>query len=825
MRNIWTIARKELRSYFDHPTAYILIVVFLAINFFFYFRSAFLVGEASLRPMFDLLPWIFLFFVPAVTMGALAEEKRQGTLEVVLSHPLREHEFLLGKYLGNFLFLAIALGATLMAPLTLTLAGTPDFGVVVAQYIGGLLLAGAMAAIGMFASALTRNQITAFIVGTATIFVFVLVGVEVVQIGLPSWLSDPVAQLGILTHFQNVTRGVLDLRDLVYFVTLGAAFLALAYWLLLRDRLNRSAPLYRNLRLGTAAILAIAVVANLFGAYIPGRVDLTAENLYTLSDGTKQILRGLDDVVTITLYASDELPTQVQTLERDVRDVLRDFRRFSDGNVQVIRKHPDQSEEARQEAQRVGVQPVQFNVVRREELQLKQGWLGLAVRYADETESIPFVGEVRNLEYQLASFVWKLTRTETPKIAFVSGQGGRAAGEYGAFRRELEDSYEVTTIDLTPPADTLEPAEAEPIGADVAAVIVPGPRRAAAPQARRALREYLANDGRVLYLGEGVDVNLQVLFASAAPDSVRNFVEELGVQLRGDLVFDLRSNEAISMPGQFINYVVSYPFWVRALPASDHTITRDLNSVFLPWPSSLDTVPIAGRRFTPLLETSEFAGRQTQGFQIRPDQELAYSQEDLGYRLLAVAVEGAVVPGPAPARKAMLTDTVVVGQADGGAEAERDAAAGTGGSTPPESANADSGPEASTEDPQMQEGAADGTQPEGMPRGRAVVVGDADFLADRFARNSPENLIFGLNAVDWLTQTEALTGIRAKTPTPRPLVPASELEKQVIKYLNLIGVPLAFVIFGTVRLLGRRRKTRKEYEPPTTGSKRSTRQP
>ena len=563
MRNIWTIARKELRAYFDHPTAYILLVVFLVINFFFYFRSVLLVGVASVRPMFDLLPWILLFFIPAVTMSALAEEKGHGTLEVILSHPISHYDLLFGKYLGNLLFVAIALGATAFVPLLLLLGGKPDFGVVVAQYVGSLLLAGAMVAVGMFASAATRNQITAFIIGTATLFVCMLLGAEVIQIGLPSWLAEPIGELGILPHFFNVARGVIDLRDVVYFVGVIAAFLSLAHWLLLRDRLNRSGPLYRNLRLGTLLVVGIAVVANLFGRHIPGRLDLTAENLYTLSRGTKTILSDLDDLVTITLFVSKELPTQVTLTERDVNDVLRDFRRYGRGNVQVLRKHPDQSTGVREEAQSLGVQPVQFNVIRREELQLKQGWLGIAVQYADRHEAIPFVGNPRNLEYQLATHVWNLTRSDTSKIAFVTGHGERTATDYAAFRRELGRSYQISDVDLSS-ADSL-------IDLDVDALVVAGPRRPLDERSRRHLRDYLARDGRMLYLGEGVDINLQFLFASAAPDSVRDFVEELGVRLNGDLVFDLRSNENITMPGQFFNYVVAYPFWVRALPASAST--------------------------------------------------------------------------------------------------------------------------------------------------------------------------------------------------------------------------------------------------------------
>jgi ABC-2 type transport system permease protein len=226
MRNIWTIARKELRTYFDHPTAYILLVVFLALNFFFFFfflGGVFLTGNASLRSMFDLLPWILLFFIPAVTMGTLAEERRRGTLEVTLSHPLRESQFLLGKYAGSLLFLYIALAGTLLAPLTLSIGGRLDMGVVLAQYIGTAFLMAGMAAVGLFASALTRNQITAFIIATAVIFALMMAGTEGLQMGLPAWLGGAVGELGIMPHFGNVARGVIDLRDVVYFVALWRA--------------------------------------------------------------------------------------------------------------------------------------------------------------------------------------------------------------------------------------------------------------------------------------------------------------------------------------------------------------------------------------------------------------------------------------------------------------------------------------------------------------------------------------------------------------------------------------------------------------------------
>jgi ABC-type uncharacterized transport system involved in gliding motility auxiliary subunit len=299
---------------------------------------------------------------------------------------------------------------------------------------------------------------------------------------------------------------------------------------------------------------------------------------------------------------------------------------------------------------------------------------------------------------------------------------------------------------------------------DVDALIIAGPKRALDARARERVRSYLASDGRLLYLGDGVDVNLQYLFAMALPDSVRDLTRQFGVQLNGDLVFDVRSNESIQVPGEVFNYIVAYPFWLRALPVGEHAITRNINSIFLPWASSLDTLAtVSGRTFTPLLATSEFASHQVGNLQIRPDQELAYDPEQMEQFALAVAVQGAV-------RSDMVKGETAT-EPDGGTDG----------------------------------------QVSGAMRGRVVVVGDADFLADQFVGNAPEGVLFALNSIDWLTQTEALLGIRSKQPTPRPLVFESNFEMLLVKYLNLIGVPLAFVLLGAGRLLSRRRKTRRKY--------------
>ena len=160
MKDVWIIARRDLRALFDLPTGYILLVVFIVVNDFMFFRQAYLFRVASLRAMLELLPWMFLFFVPAVTMRALADEVRSGTLEVVLAQPITELQLLLGKFLGQLLFVWAALALTFPIPIGLSLGADLHSGVIVAQYVGAALLAAAFTAVGVWTSSLTDNQIT-----------------------------------------------------------------------------------------------------------------------------------------------------------------------------------------------------------------------------------------------------------------------------------------------------------------------------------------------------------------------------------------------------------------------------------------------------------------------------------------------------------------------------------------------------------------------------------------------------------------------------------------------------------------------------------------
>jgi len=225
-QNILPIFRRELRSYFNSPVAYVVIVVFLAIIGWFFTSNLFLVNVASMRIVFELVPLVFLFFVPAITMRLLAEEKKSGTLELLTTKPVTDAEIVLAKFLASWTLLAAALVPTLLYLITMMALGSIDIGPVIAGYIGLLLMGGAYIAIGIFASSLTENQIIAFI--TSFLIVLALFLMDKVLMYVPEGLASTMEFLAVDYHFSNIARGVIDSRDIIYFVSLLGFSLLLA---------------------------------------------------------------------------------------------------------------------------------------------------------------------------------------------------------------------------------------------------------------------------------------------------------------------------------------------------------------------------------------------------------------------------------------------------------------------------------------------------------------------------------------------------------------------------------------------------------------------
>ncbi len=639
---LFALVKKDIKSYFDQPAAYILIVPFVAVLSYVFFSQALITGEASLRPLFTVdfqidnpsLPWLLAIFVPAATMKLLAEENRDGTLELLLTHPIRGWIVLLSKFLSGFIFVAFAILATIGIPVAVQTAGNLDMGAAAGQYVGSLFLAASFVSIGLFTSSLTRNQVVAFILGLLLTMLLMIMGLDIVAVTLPQQLASLLQDLSPVTHFSSVARGVIHLRDVLYFIALVSTFLS-ATFLIVRGRtLSHKSTQYRNLQLGTAGLIIFSLLIGWSGSSIKGRFDLTEDRLFTISPATSDIVDQLDDILTLEFYESREPPIQVALTARDVGDFLDDFASGSDGKVKLVRRFPDDDEDELRKAQVAGVPPVQFNVRSQGELQIKSGYLGLSMTYVDQRETIPFINNFDGFEYRMASLINRMVEDQKKSVVFLTGHGQSGpSGGYQTFAALLTDSYEVREINASEdPAIDLS-------GVDV--LIVGGPTQSIPDETADAILEYLTNGGKALLMIDSVLVDQSQLIARENRNSFRDLPEKFGVIVENDLVFDLQSNETLSFGTQVGSVFLPYPYWVRAL-VIDKKVAGNVESAILPWASSLGISESQRGRIEviPILETSEFAAIDFNYGDLRPNSPLfdEITPDNLVQSLVAVAV-------------------------------------------------------------------------------------------------------------------------------------------------------------------------------------------
>lgn len=627
-----TIAKQELKAFLDRPTGYVLLAVFVALVDFLFFRQAFIGGEASLRPLFATIPWVFLVFVPAVTMRLLAEEERSGTMEVLLTQPLTELDIIVGKFLGGLGIVGLAFATTLPVPLGLSTAGRLDWGVVFTQYFAGVMLGAAMVAIGLFASSITRNQVLASMAAATISFFLVILGFDLVTLAVPRRVGEVLAGISLLARLETMARGVIDLRDLLYFLSVVLVFGLGAYLVVHAKRTDRKAERFYNLQLGAILLIGITVALNLLVAPYALRLDLTANRRFTLSRASKQVVGQSPDDITITLFASRDLPPQVTTTYRDTRDLLKDYASISK-RISFVERFPDIDPQASQAAEALGVQPVQFNVLEREQFSVKQGWLGVALQMGTKREAIPFVQRTDDLEYQVTSLIRKMEGIAKATVAFTQSHNEKPLAEIGSLRNELAKTY--TVRELT---------RAESGGLDLAGVrvlVVPGPQTAFSPAERTAVKRFIEGGGKALFMLEGYTVNQQFLIATPNQDNGNALVSGLGVTVEKKLLYDLQSNETVNFSGGQLSYTVPYPFWPR-LAAQSAQIAGDIDSVVLPWASPVSVSETRTPRnavAVNILSTSRAAGAESGQPSIAPDREFASDRAKLAAFAAAVAMD------------------------------------------------------------------------------------------------------------------------------------------------------------------------------------------
>jgi ABC-type uncharacterized transport system involved in gliding motility auxiliary subunit/ABC-type transport system involved in multi-copper enzyme maturation permease subunit len=471
--NIKAIAKRELGGYFSSPVAYVFIVIFLLLTGFFTFMAGnfFERGQASLDSFFMWHAWLYLFLVPCVGMRLWAEERRVGTIELLLTKPITLWQSILGKFLASWIFLGLALALTFPVFVTVNYLGSPDNGVIVAAYLGSFLMAGTYLAISCMTSAMTRNQVVSFILSVVICLFLVLCGFPPVtnlltRLDRP-WLVDLVSSLSVMTHFQPFTTGLVDFRDVVFFLLL-MGFALFTNGVIIhghqasvdnyRKRKNFETILYSTG--GVAAMFVVLLSAYILLGAVKLRADVTADRGHTLSPGTRRILARLDSRITLRFYCTqgdNAMPPALRTYAHRIEDLLREYQQEAKGKLLIQKLDPKPDSDVEDSARLNGITGQITSQLGGEKI-----YLGVVVSLLDEKFVLPWLTPQRErlLEYDLSRAIARVSTTTRPVVGIMTGLSvfgeapsimmhpGQNREEEWAFVTELKKDFIIKQVPL-----------------------------------------------------------------------------------------------------------------------------------------------------------------------------------------------------------------------------------------------------------------------------------------------------------------------------------------------------------------------------------------
>lgn len=739
--NVRALARKEWTESFNAPMPYIFLTVFFLLTGWFFVSSLFVMGQATMEQFFSPMPLLLSFFLPAFTMRLFSEEYKTGTIEVLATLPLRDEEIVGGKYMAALSFWAAMLGLSLFYAGLLFLAGRPDAGQAAAGLLGTFLLGALFSSIGLFASALSRSQVVGFLLGFLFCFSLFLCG-KAAQY-LPGDTGAALTFLGVDAHYESFLRGVVDSRDLVYFLS-GIAL----FWAGTLAAFHRTIRLeWRKERLkrwgvtagtGLALVAGIALLANLISRAAFFRWDWTADNRYSLSDASVNLARSLQDPLLVRLYLTPGLPQPYETQGRYIVDLLSEYRGASKGKISLEIVDPESTDRAKADVAAAGVEPARFTQLADDQFQVRQGYLGVVLYYQDKRKTIPFVRDTAGLEYDVSSLIKELAAPARPLIGFVSGHGEASPYQLQTERGPLFANFQTETVDLSTAAERSK----------ASVLFVLGPRQRIPPEEVAVLDSYVSRGVPVVVFLSRALVNLGTFTPLLQVTGLEPLLEHYGVRVERDFVLDAQCQTITiqSQQGGFsIQNIVKYP----AIPLSnrlnrENPVLRALDVLGFPFAHAVSPAdPAPGLKFTPLAESS------------------AYSWMAPGVtRLDPYSLGGPAADSPrGPFTLAALVEGSTTAYADAGSSATV----------------------------------------------KLAVVGTS-YFADPQMPAPPANMMFISGLTEWLAQDPHFLSIPTRDAPYRPLreLPAAAL--RALKLLGYFFLPALVLAWGFLRWRGRERQ-------------------
>ncbi|MGB1384136.1 MAG: gliding motility-associated ABC transporter substrate-binding protein GldG [Flavobacteriales bacterium] len=805
---------KEIQSFFSSLLGYTVVAVFLLFTsmFLWLFPGGWNVldsGMASLDPFFAMAPWVLMFLIPAITMRSFAEEHRAGTLELLLTRPLTEGQVVLSKFLGAWAVSLAALLPTLSFVLVVGMLGRPawnvDLGAVWGSYLGLAVFSGALTGIGVVASICTVQPLVAFLSGMlASIVLYFGFGAVADFAWLGAW-EHAFVQLGMESHFEAMSHGRLDSRDVVYFLAWMAVSVLLARFVL---ALRRG----RVLREGTSLALSTAVVAILvvLGQLVHGALDLTAEKRHTLAQGTLELLEGLQDDVLVTCYLTGELPQEWKRLEGEVESMLQRMAQASEGRLtfQFVDVYAvDDPQTVGQNEQALFERGLEFTRIAFEDngrQAFQTVWPGAMISYRGEESPVQFFGSdipqadqamiqgsINTLEFNLASGIRQSTAFEPKAIAILEGHGELEDLAMADLVTTLEEDHLVARVELDGRLNVLsEKLEGMRFRANRYDLLIVAKPDSAFPEKDKViLDQFLMNGGRILWMVDPVLTDLDSIrnanetYGVENPLGLYDQLFDYGVRLNRDLIIDPQCAPIMLDAGPMGNQrnmrLFNWYFAPLAMPlGTGHPITNNLDPIHFDFVSSMDLVNTQEEVTSTVLLTS--------------------SERAKTYRVPVRVSSGIVDLDPSYFAEGNTPNAVFAALLEGSFRSHY----------------AQSLPERLRDD-------ADFAFRESSAPTAMIVVSDGDVARnkfrsdgrilplgyDRYARRVVyDNKEFLLNAINYLLQEDALISVRSRSILLRPLDEERVRAERSGWQFVAVGMPLlvVFLVAGAV-LTSRRR--------------------
>lgn len=631
---MYSVFRKEISSFLGSLTGYLVILVFLLVTglFLWVFPGRYNIpesGYATLEALFLLAPWLYLFLIPAITMRFFADEKRSGTIETLLVRPVSDFQLVLAKFLAGLVLVVISLLPTLLYFLSVYLLGNPigsiDTGATWGAFIGLFFLASIYISIGIFASSLTDNQIISFIVAMSVSFVFYLGFEFAASSGVPYLFEQLLTWISINSHYLSVSRGVADMRDLLYFAGITMFFLVLTSTLLRPGNWKM-----KKTRLQFSVFTLVLLVVLFVSSNFLFRFDLTADSRFSLAPVSRDIAAQLETPVEIELFLEGQLEPGLQKLQREVFEKIAIINTYASKPIRLKVVDPygfsniQKRDEFQKQLVEKGIKPISFRRKTEQGVSTKYIFPGAIIRIngketavnflknnPDFSYEINFNHSVETVEFELVNAMQKLMHNRKPTIGFLQGHGELNRFEVLDLIGSLSTDFNITQVAVSELAATSK---------QIDILIVAGPKQPFSESDKYIIDQFIMRGGKVMWLIDPVQVNADSLssgyqtYAFPLDLNLGDQLFKYGVRLNYELLQDVDCAQLMVniAPEGSDEQWSRHPWYYSPLltPADNHPLSRNLNRVFAEFVSSVDTV--SGNQAlskTVILTTSPYARR------------------------------------------------------------------------------------------------------------------------------------------------------------------------------------------------------------------------